>query len=56
MYSKRVPHKSYVDGNAYITVGDPYQVKNGNPFRLPVKGEKLKAFDIPVSTKHLVIS
>ena len=23
MYSSRYVHKSYVDGNAYITVGDP---------------------------------
>ena len=48
MYSKRVVHKAYVDGNAYITVGDPFVVANGNPFRAPVKGEKLKNFDIPV--------
>jgi len=55
MYSKRVIHKAYVDGNAYITVGDPYAVANGNPFRAPVKGEKLKNFDIPVRPAALAV-
>ena len=56
MYSKRVVHKAYVDGNAYITVNDPYVVRNGNPFRAPVKGEKLKNFDIPVRSYHPFIA
>ena len=47
MYSKRVIHKAYVDNNAYISVNDPYKVPPLNPFRAPVKGEKLKSFDIP---------
>ena len=49
MYTnKKLVHKNYVDNNAYITVGDPYAVHNGNPFRAPIKGEKVKSFDIPV--------
>lgn len=47
MYSKRIVHKAYVDNNAYIGVNDPYKVAPPNPFRAPVKGEKLKNFDIP---------
>lgn len=50
MYSKRVIHKAYVDGNAYITVGEKYNDPERNPFRAPVKGEHLKRLNIPVST------
>ena len=55
MYSKAPIHKQFVDGNAYITVGDPYKVQNGNPFRAPVKGEKLKPMECPVKlrTSHV---
>jgi hypothetical protein len=55
MYSKRLVHKSYVDNNAYITIGDPYAAPKENPFRAPKKGEKQKGFDIPVRFFHLRI-
>ena len=29
-----------MDGNAYITVGDPFKDQMANPFRQPKKGEK----------------
>lgn len=48
MYKKKVIHNQYVDGNAYITIGDPYVVRAGNTLRQPVKGEKLKAMECPV--------
>lgn len=46
MYSTRLMHKNAVDGNAYITVGDPFKNPNGNPFREGKKGEK----NVPVKT------
>lgn len=46
MYSTRLVHKNTVDGNAYITVGDPYHGPQSNPFRQPKKGEK----SLPVKT------
>lgn len=49
MYKKKLIHNQHVDGNAYITVGDSYQAQNGNPFRQPIKGEKLKPMECPVS-------
>jgi hypothetical protein len=49
MYKKKIIHNQYVDGNAYITVGDNYQAQNGNPCRQPIKGEKLKPMECPVS-------
>ena len=54
MYKKKIIHNQYVDGNAYITVGDTYQAQNGNPFRQPIKGEKLKPMECPVSWQQLV--
>jgi len=35
-----------VDGNAYITVGDPFITANPNPFRAGKKGEKLTPMHI----------
>ena len=49
MYKKKLIHNQHVDGNAYITVGDSYQAQNGNPCRQPIKGEKLKPMECPVS-------
>lgn len=44
MYSTKLVNKNMVEGNAYITVGDPYVAPNGNPFRAGKKGEKLNPF------------
>lgn len=44
MYSTKLLHKSQVQNNAYITVGDPYPGFNENPFRQGKKGEKLTPF------------
>ena len=44
MYSTRLVNKNWVDGNRYITVGDPYKDPMGNPFRQGKKGEKLTPF------------
>jgi len=44
MYSTRIINKNWVDGNRYITVGDPYKDPNHNPFRQGKKGEKLTPF------------
>jgi len=41
MYSTKLVNKNMVDGNAYITVGDPFVTQNPNPFRAGKKGEKL---------------
>jgi hypothetical protein len=40
MYSTHHINKNVVDGNAYITVGDPFLDAKANPFRQPKKGEK----------------
>jgi hypothetical protein len=40
MYSTKLINNKFVDGNAYITVGDPYNDPQANPFRQPKKGEK----------------
>ncbi len=40
MYSTKLVNKSMVPGNAYITVGDPYNDPKPNPFRQSKKGEK----------------
>jgi len=52
MYSSRYFHKSYVTGNAYITVGDPYLDPKGNPFRQPKKGEKQVKLKIAMVAKN----
>lgn len=52
MYSSRYVHKSYVDGNAYITIGDPFVEVKGNPFRQGVKGEKLVKFNVAMVPKN----
>lgn len=50
MYSTKVFNKNCVPGNAYITVGDPYQDHNFNPFRAPKKGDNaLNPFRTTVS-------
>ncbi len=40
MYSTKILNKAMVDGNAYITVGDPYVDPKGNPFRQSKKSDK----------------
>lgn len=40
MYSTRLVHKNSVDGNAYITIGDPFKERNENPFRESKKSDK----------------
>lgn len=40
VYSTKLLNSKMVAGNAYITVGDPYQNPQENPFRQPKKGEK----------------
>lgn len=40
MYSTKLVNKNVMDGNAYITVGDPFKDPMANPFRQPKKGEK----------------
>lgn len=49
MYSTKRLNKNVVDGNAYITVGDPYHDPKANPFRAVKKGEKLTPFQTKVS-------
>lgn len=46
MYSTKLVHKNTVDGNAYITIGDPYFDPKENPFRQGKNTEK-----IPFRTK-----
>lgn len=53
MYSTKLVNKNIMDGNAYITVGDPFQDAKANPFRQPKKGEKLTPFQSKVKEKHL---
>ena len=48
MYSTKLVNKNMVDGNAYITVGDPFADAKANPFRQPKKGEKAP---LPFQTK-----
>lgn len=50
MYSTKLVNKNMMDGNAYITVGDPFQDAKANPFRQPKKGEKLIPFQSKVRT------
>ena len=33
MYSTKLLNKNMVDGNAYITIGDPFKESDPNPFR-----------------------
>lgn len=40
MYSTKRVNKNLVDGNAYITIGDPYKAVPANPFRQPKPGSK----------------
>lgn len=40
MYSTKLLNSQLVPGNAYITVGDPYQTPNQNPFRNAPKLKK----------------
>jgi hypothetical protein len=52
MYSTKRVNKNLVDGNAYITVGDPFVDQKANPFRQPKKGEKAPTpFQIKVIKK-----
>ena len=45
-----------VDGNAYITIGDPFQDHKANPFRQPKKGEKAPTpFQIKVELPHFLL-
>jgi hypothetical protein len=39
MYSTRLLNKNIVEGNKYITVGDPYKDPLANTFRQDKKGE-----------------
>ncbi len=48
MYSTKLVNKNMMDGNAYITVGDPFKDAQPNPFRQPKKGEKLTPFQSKV--------
>ena len=52
MYSTKLINKGMVDGNAYITVGDPFADAKPNPFRQGKKGEKLTPFQTKVSLKQ----
>jgi hypothetical protein len=52
MYSTRLINNRYVDGNRYITVGDPYKDFQANMFRQPKKGEKAP---MPFRTKVKII-
>lgn len=51
MYSTRLVNKNLVEGNAYITIGDPYKDRSENPF-LKEKGSKTPA---PFLTKVLIL-
>ena len=42
MYSTKLVNKNMVDGNAYITVNDPYHSHVENPFRAPTEEDKKK--------------
>jgi hypothetical protein len=48
MYSTKLVNKNMVDGNAYITVGDPFADFKANPFRQGKKGEKITPFQTKV--------
>lgn len=48
MYSTKYLNKNIVQGNAYISIGDPYKDRLENMFRQPKKGETLKPFHITV--------
>lgn len=50
MYSTKLLHKNMVDGNAYITIGDPYVEAKPNPFRQSKKSDKT-----PFRTKVIVL-
>lgn len=52
MYSTKLYNKNAVDGNAYITVGDPFKNAVQNPFRAPIKGEKLTPFQSKMIPKN----
>ena len=41
MYATKFVNKNIVDGNAYISIGDPYRDQQVNVFRQPKKGEPL---------------
>ncbi len=40
MYSTKLLNKNMVDGNAYITIGDPFVEAKANPFRQSKKSDK----------------
>ncbi len=49
MYATKYINKNTVDGNAYISIGDPYKDKPANVFRQPKKGDPVpKPFQITV--------
>lgn len=55
MYSTKIVNKNIVDGNAYISIGDPYRGKSENVFRQPKKGEPVpKYFQVVVSYRMIM--
>jgi hypothetical protein len=56
MYSTKLLNNSLVPGNAYITVGDPYNDPKPNPFRQGKKGEKLTPFQVKVRNPSKILS
>jgi hypothetical protein len=44
MYSTKMVNSRMVEGNKYITLGDPYKDPLANAFRQPKKGEVIKPF------------
>lgn len=54
MYSTKLLHKGMVDGNAYITIGDPFVEAKANPFRQGKKSEKapFQCKQIPVNEEN----
>lgn len=48
MYKTKLLHKNLVDGNAYITINDPYKDPNYQSFRNAKKSDKAP-FHVEVS-------
>ena len=44
MYSTKLLNKNVVEGNKYITIGDPYKDPLANTFRQDKKGDASKSF------------
>ncbi len=58
MYSTKIINKNVVDGNAYITINDPYRDEVPNPFRNTKRGKDEKPlvpFQVKVGLLHVLV-